>query len=163
VTARPYYPADASTFEQILGDVTRTLDLKVRLPAWPFRAARGNVDICQFSPAVEGPFGAVLQALVDVHGDTTVSLVALEPTPAYYRDNYGSYPAFIVPGENVAHSYWNAVSRPPGEDPTGSLAYTANVVGIAGGTGAWAVWAERSWDLALVVSQVAKGPWRYVS
>jgi hypothetical protein len=162
MTAAEIYPSDATTFARILGGVEKALQADLRLPAWPFRASTGNADICQFSLAIEGPFGAVLQALVDAHGDASVSLVALDPTPDYYRDNYGSYPAFTMSSQNLVQNYWKAVSYEPGGDPTGSLAYTANVVGITGSTGAWAVWAERSWDLAIVLSQRAGGDWTSV-
>jgi hypothetical protein len=86
----------------------------------------------------------------------------LEPTPTYYRENYGSYPAFTLSGQIVAESYWDAVAHEPDGDPTGSVAYTANVIGIAGSSGAWAVWAERSWDLAIVLSQSVNGAWTSV-
>lgn len=153
------YPADDSHFGLIVGQIERALDTDRRLPSWPFRADAGNTDICQFSAAIEGPFGSVLQALVDAHGDTTVSLLVLEPTPAYYRENYGSYPGFMIPAQGIAEGYWGAVAHEPGGDPTGSVSYTANVIGIAGSTGAWAVWGERSWDLAIVVSKFVSGPW----
>jgi hypothetical protein len=32
-------------------------------------------------------------------------------------------------------------------------------VTAVGSAGAWAVWAERSWDLAIVLSETAHGPW----
>ncbi|HVK26541.1 MAG TPA: hypothetical protein VM677_34770 [Actinokineospora sp.] len=159
MTATQFYPSEEAVFERILGEVKRTLQTDLRLPEWPFRSAIGNAEVCQFSLAIEGPFGAVLQSLVDAHGDASVSLSVLDPNPNYYRDNYGSFPAFTLPGQAVGQTYWEAVAHEPGGDPTGSVAYTANVVGIAGSTGAWAVWAERSWDLAIVLSQRIGGAW----
>lgn len=50
----------------------------------------GNVDICQFGLAIEGPFGGVAQSLVDIYRDASISLATFEPAPKYYRDNYGS-------------------------------------------------------------------------
>jgi hypothetical protein len=153
------YPSDRWSFERILGDVERVLKSDLRLPDWPFRVATGKADICQFSLAIEGPFGPVLQALVDTHADESVSLAVLDPRPDYYRENYGSYPAFMTPGGTIASTYWDLVAYEPGDDPTGAVTYTANVVALVGTSGAWAVWAERSWDLAIVVSQHANGPW----
>lgn len=153
------YPSDSRSFERILGDVERVLESDRRLPDWPFRVATGKADICQFSLAVEGPFGPVLQALVDTHADESVSLAVLDPRPGYYRESYGSYPAFTTPGGTIASTYWDLVAHEPGDDPTGAVTYTANVVAVVGTSGAWAVWAERSWDLAIVVSQHANGPW----
>ncbi|MDP9903112.1 hypothetical protein [Arthrobacter bambusae] len=101
----------------------------------------------------------VLQALVEAHNDTSVSLAVLDPAPAYYRDNYGSYPVFTLPGVTIDDNYWDAVTFEPGGDPTGSVAYTANVVALVGSSERWAVWAERSWDMALVLSQHTNGAW----
>lgn len=153
------YPSDRRSFERILGDVERVLDFDRRLPDWPFRVATGKADICEFPWAIAGPFGPVLQALVDTHADESISLAVLEPSPDYYHENYGSYPAFTTPGKTVADTYWDLVAYEPRDDPTGAVTYTADVVAVVGSSGAWAVWAERSWDLAIVVSQHANGPW----
>jgi hypothetical protein len=155
-----FYPAEAEVFERILVDVRRTVRTDVRLPDWPFAAPLGHVDICQYSLAIEGPFGPVLEALVATYDDETISFVVLDPAPDYYREGYGSYPAFVT-GDRVitAQSYWELVSHEPAGDITGAPIYTANTVAIVGSSGAWAVWAERSWDLALVLSQHANGPW----
>lgn len=120
---------------------------------------RGTLIYASSASPSRAPFGAVLQALVDAHGDTTVSHIVLEPTPGYYRENYGCYPGFTIPAQGIAEGYWSAVAHEPEGDPTGAVAYTANVIGIAGSSGAWAVWGERSWDLAIVVSQFVSGPW----
>jgi hypothetical protein len=162
MTVTNSYPSDATSFQRILGSFERVLHTENRLPHWPFRSRTGTVDICQFSLAIEGPFGPVLQALVEAHEDTSVSLVVLDPAPAYYRTYYGSYPGFTLPAAGIAENYWDAVSFEPGGDPTGSVAYTANVVALVGSSGKWAVWAERSWDIALVQSQRAQGPWTSV-
>ena len=153
------YPSDIREFDRILEDVARVLGTDRRLPDWPFNVATGNTDICQFSLAIAGPFGPVLQALVDTHGDETVSLVVFDPSPDYYRENYGSYPVFMASGSTIATTYWDLVAHEPGGDPTGAVIYTANVVAVVGSSGAWGTWAERSWDLAVVLSQHVNGPW----
>lgn len=155
-----FYPVDLVSYERIVEDIKNTSDIDRRLPYWPFRIVTGNIDICQFSMAIERDFGPVLQLLADTHHDESVSVSAFEPTAGYYRDNYGSYSAFTLPTKTLGHDYWGAVSHEPSGDPTGALAYTANVVGMAGSTGAWAVWAERSWDLAIIASKFKDGPWR---
>lgn len=152
------YPTEGD-FEGVIGCVERAVETDRRLPDWPFRVLRGNADICQFGLALEGPFGAVLQALVDTHGDDTVSAAVLDPSPSYYRENYGSYPGFKVQGQSIGATYWDSVAYEPGGDPTGAMTYTANVATVVGSSGSWAVWAERSWDLAVVLSQHTDGPW----
>lgn len=159
VTDPHVYPVDDESFSQVLGVLTHAVDIDLRLPDWPFKIPVGNADLCQFSLAIEGPFGSVLQDLVDAHGDTSASVVVFDPTPAYYREHYGSYPAFTLSGRTIAQTFWEAVTYEPRDDPTGSVAYTANVVGIAGSSGEWAVWAERSWDIAIVLSRQSKGKW----
>lgn len=153
------YPEDAAAFDALLGSTRRVLDTDRRLPDWPFRLDAANADVCQYSHAIEGTFGGVLQALVDVHGDDAISLVVLEPSPRYYRDNYGSYPSFTLPSRELYAAYWDLVSHEPAGDPTGAVTYTANVVALAGSSERWAVWAERSWDIAIVMSQHGDGPW----
>jgi hypothetical protein len=159
VTDPHFYPVDRDSFGQIRGAVAQVLDLDCRLPDWPFTVPVGNADVCQFDLAIAGTFGPVLQRLVDAHGDTSVSLVVLEPTPDYYRENYGSYPAFTIPGQNIAETYWGVVAYEPDDDPTGAVIFTADVVGIVGSSARWAVWAERSWDIAIVLSQHVGGAW----
>jgi hypothetical protein len=153
------YPQSAEDFDRVLGEVGRVLHTDHRLPMWPFAAAAGHADICQFSLAIAGPFGPVLQALAATYADEAVSFVVLDPSPDYYRENYGSYPTFVAPGKTIAAAYWDLVSYEPGGDATGAATYTANVVALVGSSGAWAVWAERSWDLAIVLSQHVNGPW----
>jgi hypothetical protein len=116
------------------------------MPDWPFRLRAANADVCQYGHAIEGAFGAVPQALVDYHGDCTVSLAVLEPSPRYYRENYDAYPAFALPGRALSETYWDSVALEPGGDPTGAVTYTADVVALVGSSGTWAVWGERSWE-----------------
>ncbi|MFD1575123.1 hypothetical protein ACFSEO_13355 [Agromyces cerinus subsp. nitratus] len=142
-----------------MDEVQQAVDPDTRLPALPFRAPTGVLDICQYSNAIEGSFGPVLQSLVDSHGDSSVSLVVLDPSPQYYRRGYGSFPAFRVPGSGLSDAYWDLVAHEPEDDPTGAVIYTADVVAIVGSSGQWSVWGERSWDLAIVLSQIDGGPW----
>ena len=153
------YPADSRGFRRILEEVQQAVNPDIRLPALPFRAPTGVLDICQYSNVIEGPFGPVLQSLVDTHGDSSVSMVVLDPSPQYYRRGYGSYPAFQAPGAGLAERYWDLVAHEPDDDPTGAVIYTADVVAIVGSSRRWSVWGERSWDLAIVNSQVEGGPW----
>lgn len=152
-------PRNDEQHDQLLNEVGTLLDVEKRLPDWPFLTSSGNVNFCQYSHAIEGSFGPVLQALVDMHGDETVTSVTLDPSPTYYREHYGAYGSFRVSGPAISGAYWDAVAYEPQGDPTGALTFTANVVAMVGSTGRWSVWAERTWDLALVMSQYPEGPW----
>ena len=154
------YPADAASFVEIIKPIDGVLKPQLRFPRWPFKAPSGHVDVCQFSLAIEGPFGPVLQALARTYGDRTVSLAVFDPTPAYYRENYGSYPGLTSPASLISERiYYDATTYEPNGDPTGAVAFTANVVGITGTSGRWAVWAERGWDLAILLSDRPGGAW----
>lgn len=52
MTIAAFYPAEAKVFRSMLADIRRLVDPEVRLPAWPFRAPKGVVDICQYSNAI---------------------------------------------------------------------------------------------------------------
>lgn len=153
------YAQDDEQHGQLLGEVSELLAVDCRLPDRPFRASSGHVDVCQYGHAVEGSFGPVVQALADVHGDESLTVVTLDPSPAYYREHYGTYGSFRVSGPGIGDAYREAVAYEPQGDPTGAVTFTADVVAMVGSTGLWSVWAERSWDLALVMSQHPAGSW----
>lgn len=149
------WPHDEAQYLDLLRGVERILNTAVRFPELPFRSGRGNLDICQYSHAIEGSFEPVLQALVDSHADKFVTVATFDPGPMEYREEYGTFGAFTIPGRHISETYWNAVSQ----ESTGELIYSANVVAQVGSSGRWAVWAERSWDLAIIMSENAGGPW----
>jgi len=153
------YPRVDGDYLEIRSEVERLVDRESRFPAWPFKAPSGQVDICQYALAIESPFGPVLQSLARTNGDRYVSLVVLEPSPeSYYFEEYGSYPAFSLAVENL-DTYGDVVAHEPDGDPTGAVTFTADVVAIVGDSGKWAVWGERWWDLSLVLTDSADGPW----
>lgn len=151
-------PRDQRLFDALTASMGLLVQ-EARLPDWPFTFHRANVDLCQFSHAVEGSFGPVLRELAAHYKDDAVTVVVLDPSPAYYREEYGSYPVARLPREGIEDSYWETMAYEPDDDPTGAMIFTANVAAIVGSSARWAVWAERSWDLALVASDELDGPW----
>lgn len=153
------YPASKPEYERIVADVGQHIDLDSRLPDWPFTAPTGYVNFCEYDDAIQGPFGPVLQALTAEYGDRSVSFTVLEPSPtAYFFHYFGSYPAFSIPPALLSE-YWDVVSHRPGGDPTGAVTDIADTVAIVGDGGRWAVWGERRWGLALVLTEREEGPW----
>jgi hypothetical protein len=136
-----------------------SLDLSARLPNWPFRAESGYVTIYEYDRVLGSSFGAVLQALADAHGDVTVAAIGLSPEPAYYRREYGFFPGFETAGASVGVDYGVGVRWEPGGDPTGSLGDTLDVIAIAGASGAWSVFAQRDWELGLLLTPNPVGAW----
>jgi hypothetical protein len=122
-------------------------------------APHGHVDLAQFGHLLADDFAPVLTALAVAHGDAHVSLVVAEPAPAYYLKHYDFRPGLRLPIEALAGDYWEALSYEPLRDPTGAIAYTADVVVVVGSTSAWAVWGQRDWDLVLVHTAAGGGPW----
>lgn len=141
------------------GDVSAVVDTNSRLPDWPFRLPSGRVSICEFDRLLGAGFAPVLEALSADHGDESVSLLVLEPEPSYYRTEYSYLPCFRVDRGALSHGYWAGLSHEPQGDPTGAIAYTANVVALVGSTRAWAIWGQRDWDVALVLSRAEGGSW----
>lgn len=154
-----YYPSDVAGFEKVQSQIFSQIDLDARLPDWPFRELAGNADVCQYSEAAEGSFGPVLGALSLAYGDDVVRLVCLDPSPEYFRQNYGHYPAFEIPANEIRDRYYEALAFEPNGDVSGALLNVSNLIAISGSSGKWAVWAERSWGLTILLTQQANGPW----
>lgn len=155
----PFFPSSHTAFSAVLREIRTTVNTDTRLPEWPFKAQLGHAYFCQFSYAIEGAFGPVLEKLAHTYEDASVNFVVLDPAPNYYRENYGCYPAFATPTHSISEGFWQAVSHEPVGDPTGSPTFTANVVAAVGTSGSWALWAERAWDLAIVLTQREAGSW----
>jgi hypothetical protein len=142
-----------------LDDIKQALRPEVRLPDWPFVAPGGHVAICEYSSAIGGGFARVLTALCAAFGDESVTFVAFEPAPEYLRDIYGHVGSFRVPRGQLATEYAARLLYEPGGDPTGALGFAANVFGIAGTSNAWAIWGQRDWELAILLTPTIPGPW----
>lgn len=158
--ARGFHIAQYDTeFKAMWTEVASCIEPKARLPTWPFLAAQGHADFTDWYAVLHGQFAPVLEALMNAHGDKYCTLAVLDPEPEYFRDAYAFLAAMQFQIGTLDSSYWDGISFRPGGDPTGAIAESANVVGIVGSTRGWAVWATRSWGLALVLSSVVCGPW----
>jgi hypothetical protein len=153
VTGKVHIAKSADEFAACMAEVTEAVDVSSRLPDWPFLAPSGYVSICEFSRLLGSDFVPVLQELAASHGDNEITLVVLEPDPSYYRRAYSHFPGFRIESESLTdEAYWAALSYEPKGDPTGAVAYTADVVAVVGSSRAWAVWGQRDWELALVLA-----------
>lgn len=140
-------------------DVASLLDPDLRLPQLPFLAPTGQVDVAQYDRLLGANFVPVLRALGEAHADRSITLVVIDPPPSYYQEEYSFYPAFRASVEGLDDEYWSGLSYEPLDDPTGAIAFTANVVAVVGSTKAWAVWGERNWELALVHTSATDRRW----
>ena len=88
-----------------------------------------------------------------------MTVVVMDPDPSYYAEHYLHFPAVRFERAALPERYWEGIAYEPSGDPTGAIAYTANVVAVAGTTRGWAVWGQRDWDLVLVHSTARAGSW----
>jgi hypothetical protein len=148
-------------YASVVKQARAVVDLEAALPAWPFRVAHAKVDICQYELLLSGDFERVLQELARVHGDTFVYLLVLDPPAIYFRGNYGLFPALTVPIELIRETYWDALTHEPGGNTADALAFSAERVVVVGSSASWAIWGQRDWDLAILVSPSRSRPWQY--
>lgn len=152
-------PADVATFNDLQDQVGGTLDLERRLPAWPFRAATGYITIYEYDSVLGLDFGSVLDALAEAHDDDNVVVLGVEPTPAYYRDEYGFLPALQLHRDEIVDGFAAGMSHEPHGDSTGVLGDTLDLIATAGSSGAWALWGQRDWEIGLLLTPEERGPW----
>lgn len=156
------YPLEACDFDGLLREVSEYLDVGVRLPVLPFKARGRVVLICEFDRTVGGDFGEVVASLAAVHRDDAVTVVVLDPDAGYYRTFYQCTPGFRLSRSSLAESYRSRMWHEPLGDPTGAIGHSANVFAIVGSSGAWALWAQRDWELGILMVPNPVGPWREV-
>ncbi|MDQ6946008.1 MAG: hypothetical protein M3256_06975 [Actinomycetota bacterium] len=137
----------------------RQLDTATRLPDWPFLAASGFVTIYEYDRVLGGTFGIVLESLAQVYGDEAATVVGLDPPAAYYQKEYNYFPGFQIDRDSMTEGYAVGLRHEPGGDSTGAMAYTTNVLGLTGSSGAWSVWGQRDWEIGLLLTPQAEGPW----
>ena len=153
------FPADAAEFMAAVGVVERCVDPSRRFPDWPFRAS-GFVTVYGEHDVFGGPFGRVLQALAREFGDRTVYLVGVNPDATLYGEGHGIWPAFSLEADELALGYGAGLFYEHGDDPRVALEDLLDIVAIAGSSGVWSVWAQRDWEIGLLLTPTQTGPWR---
>jgi hypothetical protein len=162
MSASVRFPADSVEFGRFVDLVERHVDASRRLPEWPFRTATGFVTIYEYDRVLGGSFGRVLEALVSDFGDSEVNVVGVVPESSYYLDGYDMFPAFVIAAGDIADGYLAGLRQEPDGDPTGALGDSLDVVAMAGSSGAWAVWAQRDWEIGVLLTSAPSGAWRSV-
>lgn len=145
-------------FDAIWQMIETVVDPLVRLPRLPFRASSGVVAVAQYERLLSADIIPVLQALAVAQNDGEVVTAAVEPAAAYYDEHYQFLPGFTVAPKTLDQGYWQGLTYSPSGDPTGEIGASADVLAVVGSSGQWAVWGERSWDLALVWA-IEAGSW----
>lgn len=153
------FAVDQRAYERLLAFIGGALETESRFPELPVRRAKSFANVVEFDRLLGSEFGSVLASLVRRYQDLSVAVVVLDPTPEYYVGAYGVFPAFEVQGPSLELGYHEGLRHEPGMDPTGAIAYTANVLGIAGSSGEWSVWGQRDWEIALLFAAHDDGEW----
>lgn len=159
MTAEVHIPRDSTEFASFVAEIAEVVDCNSGLPNWPFLASSGHVAICQFDHLLGSRFVPVLQELSANYEDENITLVVLKPDASYYWREYSHMPGFSVERDSLSDGYWVGLSHEPNGDATGAIAYSANVVAIVGSSRAWAVWGQRDWEFALVLTDAQAGTW----
>lgn len=149
---------DADDIAGIWTAVTSVVDPAVRLPRLPFVARGGTVAVGEFTRLLGVDFVPVFQALARAHGDDGIAAAVVEPAKSYYEQHYGFLPAFTVGAQDLEDGYWEGLTYSPSGDPTGEIGVSADVIAVVGLSRRWAVWGQRSWELALLWTEEA-GSW----
>jgi len=158
----PTNPQPAEELARAVALIADLLDTALRFPDWPFRAETGCAAIAEFGVFLSGYFDPVIDALARYYGDTAITFLAVEPGASYYIDRYGISPAISVDASALPDGYGKALYRRPGEDPFGEMNLSANVFGITGTSRRWAAWAQRDWEIGVLLTPDRTGPWREV-
>ncbi|GAA4625637.1 hypothetical protein [Cellulomonas oligotrophica] len=153
------FATDQIEFDRLAQSVGVVVELGARLPAWPFRPQRAFSHVIEYDRVLGGDFAAVLLALARTYNDHAVATVVLDPDVGYYSDAYGILPGFQVETASLEAGYVEGLRLEPGGDATGALAYTADVIAIAGSSGKWALLGQRDWEIALLCTPQDSGPW----
>ena len=147
-------------YESVFSDLRRVMNLSARLPDLPF-LSEGTDSICEFERFCGGSFGPLLEALANQHRDQYVLGATLEPEfYVDHEDRSGTFAAFRIPASQIAKEYWRALRYEPDDDVAGAMYFTAHVLCVAGSSGSWAIWGERSIGVAIVRTAGSDVSWR---
>jgi hypothetical protein len=147
------YPVVSSReeYELVLSELRRVMNLSARMPDTPFLSEEGTDSFCQFTRFRGGSFGPFLGALATQYHDESVSGAALEPE--FYtdrEDRNGTFAAFHISASQIAEQYWRALTYERNDNPADCMYFQSDVLCVAGSSGSWAIWGERSIGVAIV-------------
>jgi hypothetical protein len=77
-----------------------------------------------------------------------------------YEDRNGTFAAFHIPASRVVEQYWGALTYEPDGSIAGAMVDSADVLCMAGSSGAWAAWGERLVGVGIVRTLGSDVSWR---
>jgi hypothetical protein len=157
------FPTNEQAFLSLQDSVTAVINLDTRLPVWPFRGVRGHATIFEDVTVLGRGFGVVLSSLANAHGDTDVIVVGLEPGPDHFHNWYNFFPAFRIARENLLTGYgdamWSTVEENEVGEPTFTFMHLIDTFVIAGSSGTWAIFFQRTWEIGILLTPESSGDW----
>lgn len=153
------YVQTEAAWRNSLLQVSEVVDLSARFPRWVFRVPQGHITIFEFDVVVAAVFGDVLARLAAVYGDTEITVVVLDPPKDTLKDLCGRLPSFILRASEVVDDYGAAIFASAGSGLVDELAYHAENIAIVGTSKRWGVWAQRDWEIGILLTQHESGPW----
>ncbi len=150
------FSQSSEEFTQLVSRVQKFVRPEARFPEWPFASSAGLIRVFYFKVALSQAFGSILDALVSQYQDVKITMTVLEPELPFFG---GFYPAFQAPSAGAGDAYWAGISYEPRGEATKAIATDADVFAVAGNSGKWAVWAQRDWEVALLLTADEEGPW----
>ncbi|MDQ1083882.1 MULTISPECIES: hypothetical protein [Microbacterium] len=131
--------------------------LDASFPAWPFKI-KGEVFVYDFVEVFSLEFALTLMKIAESCADEEIFVVGWDDVTGRddgrYLQRYGAYPGFRVTPDGLAESYWRSMTtnRANTRGAYNIPEVVFDYVAIAGTSQRWAVWGQRGWDVALLVT-----------
>jgi hypothetical protein len=90
--------------------------------------------------------------LVDAFGDESVEVLAVDEDAEEWSRQLGILPGFVAKGENLVTGYLDGLWDPPRASAGWELLLNGSVFAVAGSSRKWALWAQRDWEIGLLVT-----------
>lgn len=136
-----------------------TIDLSRRFPQIPLLKLGGHFSVCEYDQLLNPAFGHVIESLMNSFADDKASFVQVEPPMSVYRNLFNREPFFEFDASNAARKYFAAIEFEPSSETGGAFSYTSDALAVSGSSGSWSVWGQRDWEIGLLRTDTADGPW----
>lgn len=137
---------------QELPSIASRFDLGKRFPEVPIVGLTGKGWIVPFDDILTSMFGGRLLELSRSFDDRWVEVLAADQNELRWLERLQVLPGFVVDLEDLPGGYRDGLWESPNETQGHQLALVGDVFAIAGSSGKWAMWAQRDWEIGLLVT-----------
>jgi len=122
-----------------------------RFPQQVFKPLLNQFLICDLYVAVSDIFWEQLKRIANLTNDAHILMAVLEPDPRkYFYKKFGYYNWCCFPRSLTAEEYWSVMEMSPQNSPLDSIFWHAFVMAWFSPSKQWAIWGERSYDIAIL-------------